>query len=186
MAATGAGDVPMGWVEPAEVSTRSGSRWRRIPIGWVVTFGVVVGVTSLGAYFAAGRSDTGEIVRAGSLYAADLLVGDCFDLKDPESDEVGDVTAVPCDTEHEFETFHVGSLPAGDFPGTEAFHAFVDDQCLPAFATYVGRSYGESALEVYSLVPTEATWADGDRTIQCTVYHPRIHRLTESLKGSAR
>ena len=40
--------------------------------------------------------------------AADLRVGDCFDLKDPAADEIDDVTAGPCTAAHEFEMFFVG------------------------------------------------------------------------------
>ena len=57
---------------------------------------------------------------------------------------------------------------------------------MPAFEAYVGKSFQDSELEVFWLSPTEEAWNDGDRSMQCALYHPRIHRLTESLKGSAR
>ena len=46
----------------------------------------------------------------------DLRVGDCFDLKDPTADQIEDVKAVPCTTEHEFELFYVGAMGKGSHP----------------------------------------------------------------------
>jgi len=46
---------------------------------------------SLGGYlFSAGRSATGEITRSGDMSANDLRLGDCFELKEPDADEVSD------------------------------------------------------------------------------------------------
>jgi hypothetical protein len=117
---------------------------------------------------------------------SDLRVGDCFDLKDPDADEIDEVRALPCTEEHEFEVFFADALPEGGYPVDAAFDAFFERQCIPAFATYVGTPYRESELDVFWVVPTTEAWDDGDRTVQCAVYHPRIHRLTESQKGSAR
>ena len=39
-----------------------------------------------------------------------------YDLKNPSEEVVDDVTAVPCTTEHEYETFFVGSMPGGAYP----------------------------------------------------------------------
>jgi hypothetical protein len=177
-----------GWVPAAEYQPPpppgSVPFWRRIPIGWLIVLVVIGGGAVVGWYFAADRGSGGEITKAGDLEAKDLRVGDCFDLKDPASDEVGDVTAVPCTDEHEFELFFAASLPEGEFPGDPAFKTYVQANCFPAFATFVGTPYDDSELDVYWLQPTDDGWRDGDRSVQCAVYHPRIHRLKESLKGS--
>ena len=116
--------------------------------------------------------------------AADLRVGDCFDLKDPAADEVDDVTAGPCTVAHEFEMFFVGSLPEGEFPADQVFATYVKDNCYPAFGAYIGKAYADSELEMYSLTPTDDSWRAGDHSVQCAAYHPRVHRQTQSLKGS--
>jgi hypothetical protein len=160
--------------------------WQRIPVGLVVVVGLFV-IGGVVAWFTdASRAPSGEITKAGDMTMSDLRVGDCFDLKDPNVDEIEEVRALPCTEEHEFEVFYADALPSGGYPVDAAFDAFFEEQCVPAFATYVGTPYGESELEVFWVVPTNAAWDDGDRTVQCAVYHPRIHRLTESLKGSAR
>jgi hypothetical protein len=158
--------------------------WRRIPPGLLI-FAVLIAIGAVGGwYFNASRSSEGAITKEGDLKAIDLRVGDCFDLKDPAAEEIGDVTARPCTTEHEYEVFFVGNMPEGDFPPSEAFVAYVTDNCQPAFDTFVGKVYADSELDIFWFEPLSAGWSDGDRSVQCAVYHPRIHRLTESLKGS--
>jgi Septum formation len=158
--------------------------WRRIPTGWVVVAVIVVAASIAGWYFNASRSSSGEISKGGDLTASDLRVGDCFDLKDPAANQVDNVTARPCTDAHEYEIFFVDSLQEGDYPSEDAFATFVNDSCGPAFDTYIGKAYTDSELDIFWFYPTSDAWGGGDRSIQCAAYHPRIHRLTESLKGS--
>jgi hypothetical protein len=152
----------------------------------VVFLVLVVGGGISTWYFGAGRADTGEIAKPGDLTATDLRVGDCFDLKDPTAEEIEEVAARPCAQAHEFELFFTGSLPESAYPAQSAFDAYMQDNCMPAFLAFVGKTYEDSELDVYWLTPTSEAWGQGDRSVQCAVYHPRIHRLTESLKGSKR
>lgn len=160
--------------------------WRRIPIGWVVVGVLVLGGGISSWYFGASRSDTGEIAKPGDLTATELRVGDCFDLKVPGASEIEDVAARPCVEEHEFELFYAGAVPEGEYPAEAVFEEYVNEHCVPAFTAYIGKGFQESELDVYWLFPTIDAWRQGDRTIQCAVFHPVIHRLTESLKGSKR
>jgi hypothetical protein len=173
-------------IEPGAAAPTARPFWRRIPIGLVVVAVIVLAGSVAGWYFGAGRSESGEITRAGDLTATDLRVGDCYDLKDPASVEVDNVTARPCTAEHEYQIFFVGSLPEGDYPAEETFQAFVEDNCVPAFDTFVGKAYTDSELEIFWFYPMSDAWGAGDQSVQCAVYHPRIHRLTESQQGSNR
>jgi Septum formation len=160
--------------------------WRRLPIGWIL-FGVLVfGGAIGGLIFNASRGSSGEITKSGDLEAGELRAGDCFDLKDPTAEEIGDVTALPCTSEHEYETFFVGTMPPGDFPTDDGFNAWLEANCAPAFEAYVGTPLENSELEVFWLSPTSEAWNAGERSIQCAINHPTIHRLTESFKGSGR
>jgi Septum formation len=130
----------------------------------------------------------------------DLRVGDCFDLKDPTADQIEDVKAVPCTTEHEFEVFYVGAIGEGSYPtgaaaerrnhGRQvlnidgAFWTYLDHNCIPAFGAYIGKAWDDSDLDIYWLVPTEDAWRSGDRTVQCAAFYPGTYRLTESLRGT--
>jgi len=178
---------PSGWVA-AESSGPAPPKplWRRIPLSWAFWGVLILGGAIAGAVFNAARNDEGDIAKAGDLKITDLRVGDCFDLKDPAAELIEDVKAVPCEQEHEYEMFLIGSMAAGSYPSDTAFSSFVENECLPAFETYVGLVYEESVLDVFWVVPSTDSWNDGDRAVQCAVYHPRIHRLTGSQKGSAR
>jgi hypothetical protein len=159
--------------------------WKRLPLGLIVV-GLFVAAGAIGGLiFNASRGSSGEITKSGDLAAIDLRVGDCFDLKDPSAEEIGDVTALPCTTEHEYETFFIGTMAEGPFPSEDGFIDWLDGNCRPAFDAYVGMAYENSELDIFWLQPTSEAWGQGDRSVQCALYHPRIHRLTESLKGSA-
>ena len=160
--------------------------WKRLPLGWIVV-GVFVAAGAIGGLiFNAGRGESGEITKSGDLAAEELRVGDCFDLQDPEAEELEKVTALPCSSEHEYETFFVGTMADGAFPSDDqVFIDWIDANCVPAFNEYVGQTYEASELDITWLQPTSQAWNDGDRSMQCVLFHPRIHRLTESLQGSA-
>lgn len=179
-------DVPAGEIAASSAAPKPGpaSRW-----SWLLRFwwiGLVIVIAIGGAIFAARRDDGGQIVGAGDLQVFDLRPGDCFDLKDPADEEVTDVEAKPCNELHEFEMFHVTALPDGDYPDEDTFVGYLERECLPAFAEFVGTSYQESRLDIYWLTPTEPGWGAGDREMQCAVFDPLDEELTESMEGSER
>jgi putative regulator of septum formation len=178
---------PSGWVA-ADSSAPAAPKplWRRIPLSWLFWGVLILGGSIAGVVFNAARGDGGDITKAGDLKISDLRVGDCFDVKDPAAEVIEDVKAVPCTQEHEYEMYLISSMSSGSYPSDAAFSTFVENECLPAFATYVGLGYDESELDVFYVVPSSESWDDGDRAVQCSIYHPRIHRLTGSQKGSAR
>lgn len=185
------GSTPVaGWPADAEALARMTPPapplpwWRRIPITWIVGIGIALAISFGGLIFAATRDSSGQITKSGDLTATELRVGDCFDLKDPESDEVTDVTARPCNEEHEYELFFTEPMADGPYPSKDDFTQFVVDSCGPAFDTFVGRTYEDSVLDIYWMYPLEDVWSSGDHDVQCAVFHPRVHRLTSSLKDS--
>jgi hypothetical protein len=159
--------------------------WRKLPVGWIIVGLLVVGGGVAGYLFNASRSSTGEITRSGDLTANDLRVGDCFDLKEPDAEEIFDVTAHPCTEAHEYEVFYVGSLADGQYPTDDVTTTFVVDNCGPAFDAYVGKAYADSQLDFSYLSPSVESWRDGDRSVQCAAFDPRNARLTISIKGIA-
>ncbi len=190
---TGEGSAP---VRPptatAEMGSDNGSSslWRRLPLGWILSIGIVAIIGVGGVLFSAGRSDSGDIDRAGDLAATDLRAGDCFDLKgiDADTDEIDDVRAIPCSETHQYEVFFVGDVPGDAFPTDPdtTFEDYVVEQCLPAWEAFVGLSYSESTLEIFYFFPTSASWSGGDHSIQCAIYDPREAELVGSLEAVAR
>jgi hypothetical protein len=149
-------------------------------IGLIAVFGVG------GLIFNARRDDSGQISNSGNLQVGDLRAGDCFNLKDPDAEEVGEVEARPCTETHQYELFHAADMSNGDYPSDDAVTAFLQVECVPAFGSYVGTDYQASVLEVFYFTPTTGGWDDGDHGIECAVYDPNQAVLTSSLKSSLR
>ncbi|HET6744548.1 MAG TPA: septum formation family protein [Candidatus Limnocylindria bacterium] len=139
-----------------------------------------------GWYFSARRDDSGQIANVGDMQVQDLRVGDCFDLKDPDAVEVAEVEAKPCTNPHEYELFHVANMPDGEFPADPVVTTFVEAECVTAFSQYVGIDYQQSALYFSWFAPSDETWSDGDRAVQCAAYDPENTELTSSVRNAAR
>jgi hypothetical protein len=150
---------------------------------WVL---LVVAAPIGGLIFNAQRGDGGAITRAGDLVVADLRVGDCFDLKDADEETIDDVTARPCGEAHEFELMYRGGVSSDGYPSEAAFQAWLQDNCLPAFAEYVGVSFPESTLDIFWFQPTEDGWDAGDHSVQCAIYDPADAQLTSAVRNAAR
>ncbi len=117
-------DAPAGWTPPPW--TASPDAFSRIPARWLIVW-LIVGALVLvgafaGAYFGEPKVAPVEPTQVPSglphdyKLRVDLRVGDCFDLNDPTADQIEDVKAVPCTTEHEFEVFYVGAMGKGGYP----------------------------------------------------------------------
>jgi hypothetical protein len=77
----------------------------------VVLFVVAIAAVALVSLFGqAERDEGGAVTDAGSLEAAELQVGDCFDepsgVSSDAVSEVFTVEAKPCGEPHDFEVFH--------------------------------------------------------------------------------
>lgn len=177
-------EIPAGdqWSPAASAPIQRRSRWRSLLGFWWVAV-LVIGAGSA-ALFAAGRNDSGQIEDAGDLAATEIRVGDCFDLKDPDEELIDDVDGKPCSDAHEFEMFFIGDMPDGAYPTDDAVSSYVVDNCLPAFAAYVGVSYEQSVLDIYSLSADASGWDAGDHAVQCAVFHPTNEALTSSQRNS--
>ena len=159
-------------------------RW----VGWVIGALVLAGWGFFTSLDDANRDGSGEIVAAGDLDVMTLQVGDCFDDPEVIDEVVFDVAAVPCTEAHDNEVFAVQSVASdfgGVFPGLDALEQHGYEFCSgQTFDSYVGASYLDSALEVFSFTPTEESWDQGDREIVCALFRLDFAPLTESAQGS--
>ncbi len=121
----------------------------------------------------------------------DLEVGDCFN--DPTEEEessdglVGELLVLDCAQPHDNEVFALLAFPAAEgnpFPAPQALDSYADDSCKEAFDLYVGMPYEESALFLWSIKPTEDTWALGDREIICALYDGDMGKLEGTMRDS--
>lgn len=136
----------------------------------------------------ADRDASGEVVSPGQLDVMTLQVGDCFN--DPEELEqvVYDVSAVPCSELHDNEVFAVAPLTSafGDsYPGEATLDEYTYEVCSGRlFDSYVGASYADSSLEVFSFSPTEESWNDGDREFVCALYRIDFGQIAGTARDS--
>ena len=117
---------------------------------------------------------------------ASLRVGDCFNDESATDSDVDSVEVVDCSAPHQYEAYNNHDIPGSDFPEGEAMGREVRNACYDSFATYVGISYDNSTYRINSFNPTSGSWAQGDRTITCTIKSGDGSRITGSLKGAAK
>jgi hypothetical protein len=171
------------WAPPPPAPARPWWRQLAVRFWWV---GLIVVFAVGGLIFNARRDDSGQITNSGNLQISDLRVGDCFNRKDPDAEEVGEVEAKPCTENHQYELFHAADMSGGDYPSDDAVTAFLQAECAPAFGSFVGMEYEASLLEVIYFTPSTDGWDDGDHSVECAVYDPNDAQLTSTLKSSAR
>lgn len=115
-----------------------------------------------------------------------LPVGTCFDDQG-EASEVSSVPEVDCAEPHDNEVFALIDYSETDvYPGAIAMNDIGTDLCIDQFEGYVGLDYNSSELAVFSIYPTEGSWADGDREVICALYDGDLDKLTGSMQGAAR
>ncbi len=106
--------------------------------------------------------------------------------------EVYFVQTVDCDRPHALEVYAVtDSLWLGREPvGTlvEVDELFLDGEawCAEQFEYFVGEPYETSPLAMWTFVPLQEAWDQGDRTVQCVVGEfDELTLTTGSLRDSA-
>ena len=113
-----------------------------------------------------------------------LAVGDCFN--DEAGEVITSVKVLKCTEPHDNELYYEYSLP-NDFFGSESYsqdkiYTDAEEKCFPEFESFIGSSFDDTALNFSYLFPTEESWGEHDRSIQCMVYS-ETGQISESLKG---
>lgn len=131
----------------------------------------------------APRDVAGKISDEVNADAFSIRLGDC--LNDPGEGELDRVPVVPCEKPHSLEVFHEFTIDLEKFPDTvEAMDELAETSCINAFSSFVGVAYDDSELDFTVMQPTNESWADGDRIVQCLIGDPSGAMTTGSLKGS--
>ena len=161
-------DPEMPTAPPAPPPAKAPSKTRTY-----ITFGVIAVIVAVLAFFISQNARAGE-----------LAIGQCFD--EPASD-TGITTVVKhaCTEAHDAEVFHVAEYDQGDsYPISLSISSFIDDTCVPVFATYVGTSFEEATeYDLGYFYPDREAWEGGDRTFTCYVKRVDEAKLTQSVKA---
>ncbi len=102
----------------------------------------------------------------------ELAIGDCVDQAKLEDGAASTEPLVDCDQPHDLEVFASLTLDDGDYPAVETLVTFGSKECASEFTKFVGLDFGISALDFQYYYPTESSWANGDRGVDCLVFDP--------------
>jgi len=150
---------------------------------WAVYLAAIVGFAIYGASTNADRDSSGAIVDGGNIGAFNVQVGDCFDDVSFE-EEVSSVPGVPCSEPHDNETYAVFDVSVSSYPEGEGMSELAFESCQERFATYVGKDYESSSLDITTMFPSQQSWREDDREVICAVYDMNAEKLTGTAKGS--
>lgn len=115
----------------------------------------------------------------------ELALGDCLDQEALEDTVATTEPKVDCSAPHDLEVYASLTLDDGDYPSVEKLVNFGSKECATEFTTFVGLDFGISALDFQYYYPTESSWANGDRGVDCVVFDP-TQRTSGSLAGAKR
>ena len=102
-----------------------------------------------------------------------------------EGSVIARIDPVSCSTPHDNEVVGTATYPESSaYPGQATLETFAAPACIAAFNTYVGREFSSSSLDMLPILPTDATWASGDRAITCVVLARDRSKLTSSVKDA--
>lgn len=163
------------------------SRGRLRATAAALVIGVLASVPGCSVFGPPGpeRNADGAVTAEATTDAFSLQVGDC--INDPGTESVTDITVLPCDQPHVFETFARTDMPDGEYPGVPAANTAASEFCAGEFATYVGLEYDASVLELLYFYPVEESWkAAGDREILCFVAEQGEEPVTGTLRDARR
>jgi hypothetical protein len=178
--------VIFGWIGLRGIKRSGGQlKGRGLAIAGLVTgiIGLIAGV-GLIVLAASGSLDDWNLdsVDAAGNERRDpnaLEVGDCVEV--PDGEFVLRVTILDCAEPHGGEVIASDELPEGAYPGDAEIDEQVLLACVEEFKSYTGESLRGSDLDVYYLIPREASWNQGDRMFGCIAFDPSGADLTGSL-----
>lgn len=147
--------------------------------------GWILGLLGVAAAAVAWVAVISEV--AGTTDVRALAVGDCVDLPESGVDSISRLDTHTCDEPHEAEVFSVGDLGSGSepYPGSEAVDEMIFEACAPDFDAYVGTTFDDSELVVFTIYPPEDNWGF-DQEYVCLAELANGEPLTESVRDSGR
>ena len=115
----------------------------------------------------------------------ELTIGDCLDQTKLEDGINSTEPIVECDSAHDLEVFASLVVDGSAYPSVEDLVSLGTKKCALEFTEFVGLDFGISALDFQYYYPTESSWANGDRGIDCVIFDP-TQRTTGTLADAQR
>lgn len=170
----GAGADPQGDTAATAQEKDNGGGNRRLAL---IIGGVVLAAIIAILLFVFVFNDKGEGVLEENVSPVDVEAGACLSNWEDVNSSADVVT---CETPHDAQLVATESYGEDDgFPGTAALEERVNEVC--AAVDYADAAADFPDLQLTKSIPTEQTWAGGDRRVDCYVFTPEGQELTESL-----
>ncbi|MGE5133117.1 MAG: DUF4190 domain-containing protein [Gemmatimonadota bacterium] len=164
---------------------RRPQRGRGLAITGLVLSGLwllaIAGLIAAAIVVSPSRSASGQITKGGQVSIFSLRVGDCFQNPAGGGElQVLTVTAVPCTTAHNAQTFAEFTPAGSSYPGRAALIRQASQGCQSRVSGNLDKTKITSTMTLRYIFPEPQTWADGHRAIICLVADSRTD-LTGSL-----
>jgi hypothetical protein len=135
------------------------------------------------------RDTTGEVVEAGTVGALAFQLGDCLVFPSSysvnEESSITKLEVVPCTELHDAQIVGEYLMNDGDFPG-DAFiteYEKANNICWDKYDAYTKTSLDAPPHSYNLLHPSEESWLQGDRELQCLFSRNDGGKLGASLEG---
>lgn len=138
--------------------------------GRTIVLAATVALTGLGCSDDESVATTVTSVVPGQALD-DLVPGDC--LVQVPNTAAGLVETVDCGLAHRAEVYAVHDADGGPFPGSDQLGAEAALRCVALYEAYAGEPIDPTTDRALAeIVPSEASWADGDRHVVCLALPP--------------
>lgn len=125
--------------------------------------------------------------------ASGQCVEDFFTSGQGEFRNVFTVRTTDCLNPHAYEVFatsteafaDASTESNADYPGIEGVFALGQEFCESEYDEFVGGDFATSPWQVWTFVPTENRWSEGDRNVQCLVGDAAQINLIEGTLAGA-
>lgn len=159
---------------------------RRSALSTTAALGLALGVTGCGGpgdgEAVVGTSTPSPAVSASATSIFQLSPGQCFDR--PAEDGLYAVPVVPCEVAHDLQMYALFQLEEPSWPGSESVHVLANAECREQFVAFTGAEPEESDLGYTMYAPSEGSWSEGDRQVQCALQLNSGGRMIGSQAGA--
>lgn len=114
-----------------------------------------------------GTSPPSPAVTAEATSIFQLSPGQCFDR--PAAEGLYEVAVVPCEVSHDLEMYALFQLDDPAWPGEDLVHQQADQGCREQFVSLTGTEPAQSDVGYTMYTPSEGSWSEGDRQVQCAL-----------------
>ncbi len=159
---------------------------------WMAVTGLVLAVAWLGLFVTLGaisnhnkahRAANGSVTQSGKVSPLDVRVGDCFQQKEAltgNASKVSGVQVLPCGQPHNAQVVAEATPTDSSYPGQAGLMQEAGELCAPKAVHYLGGP--TTKLRLAFLVPSNAAWVLGTRTVHCILYDP-VKDITGDIRA---